>query len=336
MTSFMPNTWRSRLGTMFAVPSPDDREIAEPSSPPERVLVVDDDQAWASQCALSLRALGYDPIIAHSAEEAVAQFLACPAAIALIDCHIPDGDGIALAYELTRRAEAMGGRLHVVIATGQATKDAAIDAVRASVADFLEKPIHLADLRKALQRIKGLDDTPSARERLLRSISDLRTEMQRLSRLIDDPVEAGDAARRAPDQLALIKPAPVGTASAAELSTPALAAHIRDLLRKEARRRGIGGGEVFGDPAWEMLLDLMLAKIEGRRVSVSSACIASGAPMSTALRLVGRLVDEGVLCKQPDVTDRRRHFLAINPRFELPLLEYLTDQLNNLPQAGGR
>jgi hypothetical protein len=93
---------------------------------------------------------------------------------------------------------------------------------------------------------------------------------------------------------------------------------------------------VFGDPAWEMLLDLMLAKIEGRRVPVSSACIASGAPMSTALRLVGRLVDEGVLCKQPDLTDRRRHFLMIHHRFEVPLLKYLTDQLNSAPPPGSR
>jgi DNA-binding MarR family transcriptional regulator len=76
-----------------------------------------------------------------------------------------------------------------------------------------------------------------------------------------------------------------------------------------------------------MLLDLLLAKIENRRVSVSSACIASGAPMSTALRLVRRLVDESVLCRLPDEQDRRRHFLAINPKFEQPLVEYLMDQL---------
>lgn len=76
-----------------------------------------------------------------------------------------------------------------------------------------------------------------------------------------------------------------------------------------------------------MLLDLLLANIEQRRVSVSSACIASGAPMSTALRLVRRLVSDGVLFKIPDETDRRRHFLAINPKFEQPLIDYLAQQL---------
>jgi len=75
-----------------------------------------------------------------------------------------------------------------------------------------------------------------------------------------------------------------------------------------------------------MLLDLLLARIEGRQISVSSACIASGAPMSTALRLVRRLVGEEVLCRLPDEHDRRRHFLVINPRFEQPLLDYITEQ----------
>lgn len=336
MTSFMSSNWRSRLGTMFAVSPPRDDVREQPSSPgepaPEPVLIVDDDDAWADQCALSLRALGYDPVIARNAEEAVALFLTRPAAIAVVDCCLPGGDGIALTGELTRHAEAMGIRLQVIIATGHATKDVAINAMRASAADFLEKPIRQADLRRAMQRLKGLDDAPVARVELLRSISELRAELQRLSRLIDDPGRTGTATTtKAPT---VTPPPPVGSGRVAELSTPALADHLRELLKKESRRRRIGGGDVFGDPAWEMLLDLMLANIEGRRVSVSSACIASGAPMSTALRLVGRLVDEGVLCKQPDMTDRRRHFLIIDPRFEAPLLEYLTDQLNNATGQG--
>ncbi len=85
-----------------------------------------------------------------------------------------------------------------------------------------------------------------------------------------------------------------------------------------------------------MLLDLLLAKIEGRRVSVSSACIASGAPMSTALRLVRRLVGESVLCRLPDEHDRRRHFLVINPKFEGPLLEYLSEQLRQRAKSAAK
>jgi hypothetical protein len=36
--------------------------------------------------------------------------------------------------------------------------------------------------------------------------------------------------------------------------------------------------ELFKDPAWDILLDLYVARADGRGISVSSACIASGAP----------------------------------------------------------
>jgi hypothetical protein len=112
-----------------------------------------------------------------------------------------------------------------------------------------------------------------------------------------------------------------------DIDAARLNSFIREQLRREAKRREIGGGELFGDPSWAMLLDLLLAKNERRRISVSSACIASGAPMSTALRLVRRLVGEEVLCRLPDEHDRRRHFLVINSKFEKPLIDYISEQI---------
>jgi FixJ family two-component response regulator len=330
MSEIPPHNWRSRLGTLLhpTRKALDGEDSAAPE--PEAVLIVDDDEDWGDECAFTLRTLGYDPLVARNPDEAVALFQAQPVAIAIVDYNMPGRDGITLCYELTQAAEAQGRKLHFIVATGYATKDIAIDAMRASAVDFLEKPIRQSDLRKALQRIKGLSDKPAARESLLSTMSSLRSELQRLSLLIDEPDEATRGA--APQEpVALTPPAladPARQASAAGLATPALADYIRGLLKKEAKRRGIGGGDVFGDPSWEMLLDLMLAKIEMRRVSVSSACIASGAPMSTALRLVGRLVELGVLNKLPDESDRRRHFLVIDPRFEVPLLEHLSDLLH--------
>ena len=68
-----------------------------------------------------------------------------------------------------------------------------------------------------------------------------------------------------------------------------------------------------------------IAKLEGRHVSVSSACIASGAPTTTALRLVNRLVSESILCRIPDEKDGRRDFLVIDPAIEEPLVGYLNE-----------
>jgi CheY-like chemotaxis protein len=320
----MPNSLRSRLGAIFPAAAPPAPDGADPAPAREPILVVGDDQSWANECAFALRALGYDPIMAHDGAEAVELSHSHPVEIAIVDHHMPDG--ITLSYELRQATEARGRKLHFIMATGHATKDIAIDAMRASAADILEKPIRPAELRQALQRIRGLSDEPAVRAKLLDTMAGLRSDLARLAQLIDNPEQTPEAASHA---CGPVPPLPAEGSAAA----PALAACIRDLLKKEAKRRAIGSGDVFGDPAWEMLLDLMLANIQDRRVSVSSACIASGAPMSTALRLVGRLVDEGVLHKIPDATDRRRHFLVINPCFEEPLREYLLEQARRTDTA---
>ncbi|MFC0204658.1 response regulator [Novosphingobium soli] len=289
--------------------------------PVEPVLIVDDDADWGEECAFSLRQMGYEPFVASTGPEAMALFLRYDISIAIVDYNLPGLDGITLIQELSQHAHEQGRQLRVIMATGYATKDVAIDAMRASAVDFLEKPISQADLRSALQRIRGMPPPSGARKVLLDKISNLSSELQRLAHLMDDPAPLVES----PAQQ--VKAAAATAASPGPAGPEQLTGFIRDLLRREMKRREIGGGELFGDPTWAMLLDLLLAKIEDRRVSVSSACIASGAPMSTALRLVRRLVDEGVLCRLPDEQDRRRHFLAIDPKFEQPLVDYLADQL---------
>lgn len=319
------STWRTRLGSMLNVNTlheADDNQLAPSPLVREPVLIIDDDADWGNECAFSLQVLGYQPFLALNAETAVELLLAYDIAIAIVDYNMPGQDGIALIEELSHAAEREGRRINFIMATGYATKDIAIGAIRASAVDFLEKPIHHADLEKALQRIKGLQDSPAAREALLDKMSSLSVELQRLSHLIGKPILPGGLGTPS-GEASVSDPTGEGVA---DCNKGELVTFIRELLRKETKRRGIGGGLLFGDPAWEMLLDLLLAKLENRRVSVSSACIASGAPMSTALRLVRRLDSEGVLIKIPDEKDRRRHFLVINPEVEEPLLAHLADQ----------
>lgn len=68
---------------------------------------------------------------------------------------------------------------------------------------------------------------------------------------------------------------------------------------------------LFADPAWDMLLDLFASSVEGRRVSVSSACLASGVATSTALRWLTELEDAGFVVRRPDPLDGRRTFVEI-------------------------
>lgn len=334
MNEMTPN-WRTRLGSILSPASaaasrPMEQEIAD-TLPTETVLIVDDDIDWCEECAFSLRAMGYTALVANNAREAENLYVENDVAIVIVDYNMPGQDGISLIYDLAQRADLRGRRLQFIMVTGYASKDVAIDAMRASAVDFLEKPVQQGDLRRALQRTRGLRDAPGARGELLGKISNLSQELRSLAQLLDEPSGqkgGGDGGLGGGGD------GPIGPAQAeasvrlAHDHAPGeLTAYIREILRKESKRREIGGGELFGDPAWEMLLDLLLAKIEGREVAVSSACIASGAPMSTALRLVRRLVAEEVLCRLPDEHDRRRHFLVINPNLEQPLIDYLSEQL---------
>lgn len=98
---------------------------------------------------------------------------------------------------------------------------------------------------------------------------------------------------------------------------PALSADpqlVRQAIRVRRMRDAFFGETLFEDPAWDMLLDLYAAHLEGTRVSVSSLCIAAAVAPTTALRWIGKLTDAGLFERQPDPNDRRRAFMALSPK----------------------
>lgn len=102
--------------------------------------------------------------------------------------------------------------------------------------------------------------------------------------------------------------------SAALASVPGLPdpRRVRAAIRKRQLRMRFFEPSLFADPAWDILLDLTAARAEGRRVSVTSLCIASGVPPTTALRWIGQMVDQGLLQREEDRIDRRRAFIALS------------------------
>ena len=57
---------------------------------------------------------------------------------------------------------------------------------------------------------------------------------------------------------------------------------VRQLIANRQARARLFDAELFGDPAWDMLLDLTAAHGEGAQVSVTSLCIAASVPATTA------------------------------------------------------
>ena len=86
---------------------------------------------------------------------------------------------------------------------------------------------------------------------------------------------------------------------------------VRAVIRARRLRSRFFSEELFADPAWDMLLDLTAARVEHSRVSVTSLCIASGVPPTTALRWIGQMTEAGLLERVEDEADRRRVFITL-------------------------
>lgn len=73
------------------------------------------------------------------------------------------------------------------------------------------------------------------------------------------------------------------------------------LLIKERKRIGVHlGFELCPAPAWDMLLDLYVARHDRQSVQIWSLCVASNIPTSTAHRKIGEMVDAGILVREPE------------------------------------
>jgi hypothetical protein len=119
-------------------------------------------------------------------------------------------------------------------------------------------------------------------------------------------------------------PAPIGALQAADL--PSLSAEtVRGVLRARRLRTRYFPEELFVDPAWDMLLDLLQAEISHLPVPVSSLCIAAAVPATTALRWLKTLVQQRVFIRRPDQRDGRRVFVELAPEASNALRRYFAE-----------
>jgi hypothetical protein len=98
---------------------------------------------------------------------------------------------------------------------------------------------------------------------------------------------------------------------------------IRAIIRARRLRDHFFRSELFADPAWDMLLDLMAARVERQRVAVSSLCIAAAVPPTTALRWIKTLCDQGLFVRVADPEDGRRVFIELSPETATMMEAYL-------------
>ena len=89
--------------------------------------------------------------------------------------------------------------------------------------------------------------------------------------------------------------------------------------------------ELFGEPAWDMLLDLFVASLQDRQISVSSACLASGVPTTTALRWLGQLERGGLVERRAIPQDQRVVWVKLSAKG----LQAMTAYCREAPRPNG-
>ncbi|MFA7595997.1 MAG: MarR family transcriptional regulator [Novosphingobium sp.] len=237
--------------------------------------------------------------------------------IVMLDCPQLDAAGMAALCRLDIRASRSGARL--IVSTSLDVLDEVFACLDSSEPDILVDPgradrviaLGQALARRSDGRVRELSEED--RMTLLRLTEQVSRIAERLGRL-DGPSEpaAGSALR-------LVSPSVSGGSDSSDpsrlvqLFTPSLPDPrlVRQIIRQRQLRSRFFDGDLFADPAWDILLDLTAARVENVRVSVTSLCIASGVPPTTALRWIGQMTDAGLLVRVEDKTDRRRAFIDL-------------------------
>ncbi len=132
------------------------------------VLIVDDDLNTREALVEITAAEGFTTAVAGNIRDAQIQIGRRRPDVVLIDLKLPDGNGLDLFSDIESRSTT-----EIVLITGHASLETAVDALRLGAADYLTKPINFRRLKALLSRVPRTAD-------LKTEIGALRTELRRL------------------------------------------------------------------------------------------------------------------------------------------------------------
>lgn len=156
------------------------------------------------------------------------------------------------------------------------------------------------------------------RNHLVRRAQDLRSRGKRLFEQADEILALLD---REPDGTALAD----GSSVDGTLDGDTLLAAAQSLYATRRRRERIFPANLFGEPAWDIMLDLYVQARRGSRVSISSACLAGGTAPTTGLRWLGILENQGLVERERNMQDGRMSWVHLTQTGIDLMHSYLAD-----------
>ena len=258
------------------------------------VLLIDSDPSAIEFMARALAQAGVQVLLADriGGPEGAATQLRQHGGISVIVLDpqtVPGRDNLAELQTCGLREE-----IQVILVAEPVTLARYTQLAQPDVADYLPKPVSRRTLLRAV--LEAQRRHASTREPPLQEA--------RLARLVE---RAAVPSQRRP---------PVRE-QAPELRTLQLLADL-----DECRAQALDG-VLEPDATWSMLTELLRARLARRRLSVTSLCLASKGPVTTALRRIDRLLDAGLILCTQDPRDRRRKYIELTAAGSARLQEAL-------------
>jgi two-component system response regulator AtoC len=119
-------------------------------------LAVDDDPNFLSALAELIEGQGFTTNTACTLRDARAQVSHRTPDVALVDLYLPDGSGIDLLKDLE-----LGTSTEVVLMTGHADVESAVQALRLGASDYLTKPLDIGRLKSILANVASVQPSPT-------------------------------------------------------------------------------------------------------------------------------------------------------------------------------
>lgn len=107
-----------------------------------RLMLVDDEERFLQTTSKMIRKKGYDVITAVSGEDCLEKLARELVHVVILDVKMPGMDGV----ETLKKIKQQYPRIEVIMLTGHATADSAVEGLKSGATDYLQKPTSIEDL----------------------------------------------------------------------------------------------------------------------------------------------------------------------------------------------